>query len=157
MLPVGETVFYLQSGHSSNKNFSLKKNELGMLIRQLRRNYVLLSHSYQRFNLLLNLYQPYENYYNQQYSSHPSEQTNGSNQVLLANLHDSYQTIVNRIQKISSKMDYIDNCLTAAQKCEQHQNQHQQHVDLNELIKSFEYQIMEMNHEYELILEDKVI
>jgi hypothetical protein len=135
-----------------------------MLIRQLRRNYVLLSHSYQRFNLLLNLYQPYENYYNQQqYSMQALDPNNSSNQILLRNLHDSYQTIINRIQKINCKMDFVEQNIGIVQKCEQVQQQ--QHllkpqqpnqVDLNELIKSFEYQIMEMNHEYELILEDKV-
>jgi hypothetical protein len=34
-----------------------------MLIRQLRRNFVLLNHSLQRFSLLYKLYEPYEQIY----------------------------------------------------------------------------------------------
>ncbi len=37
-----------------------KKNEVQMLIRQLRRNFVLLNHSQQRFTLLHKLFEPYE-------------------------------------------------------------------------------------------------
>lgn len=45
---------------SKNQLESLQKNELEMIIRQLRRNFVLLNHSQQRFSTLQKLFEPYE-------------------------------------------------------------------------------------------------
>ncbi len=79
-------------------------------------------------------------------------------------LHDSYQTITDRIKKIYLKMDTIGSCTDAAINYENLKNNNNSidtsislsqsnHIDL---IKLFEYQIIEMKHEYELLLEDKV-
>lgn len=152
-----------------------------MLIKQLNRNYILLNHSNQRFNLLLELYEPYEKYYQEQMSFNNKKlnQTpnkNGSGVVNGAsiiqtdtyfnNLHDSYQTIQDRIKKIYLKMDIISGYIESSKKYDAN-NLNTNEYDLNinstlsqlnhiDLIKLFEYQIIEMKHEYELLLEDKV-
>jgi hypothetical protein len=148
-----------------------------MLIKQLRRNSILLTHSSQRFNLLLELFQSYEQFYQEQlglnrlnssldasnYSTYATINFN----TYYSNLHDSYQTIKDRIKKIYLKMDIISSCTEAATICEKNNNNNNDasfnnntmsltqsnHIDL---IKLFEYQIIEMQHEYELLLEDKV-
>ena len=151
-----------------------------MLIRQLKRNYMLLGHSNQRFTLLLELYEPYENIYQQQIllnnNAHQQQQQSSSNAILFAYfnyLHEAYQTIKDRIKKIELKMDLIESCTDAAQKyessrsnsspCGGHDLDQQQQQQINtsklnhiDLIKLYEYQIVEMQHEYELLLEDKV-
>ena len=145
-----------------------------MLIKQLRRNSILLTHSSQRFNLLLELFQSYEQFYQEQmglnrlnssldasnYSTYATINFN----TYYSNLHDSYQTIKDRIKKIYLKMDVISSSTEAALICENNNSDtsfntntmslaQSNHIDL---IKLFEYQIIEMQHEYELLLEDKV-
>lgn len=53
---------------SKNQLGMLQKNELEMIIRQLRRNFVLLNHSQQRFSTLQKLFEPYELMYQHKYN-----------------------------------------------------------------------------------------
>ncbi|CAF0760532.1 unnamed protein product [Brachionus calyciflorus] len=148
----------------------LQKNELEMIIRQLRRNFVLLNHSQQRFSMLQKLYEPYElMFQHRQNQLNSSKIEDGANiNELTMSLHDSYQTIKDRIKKIENKMDSIENSLKLAQTIENN-NSYQKvyedptnidQINLNKfsnILRLYEYQIVEMQHENELLLEDKII
>ena len=141
-----------------------------MLIKQLRRNYILLNHSNQRFSLLLELFQSNEHYYQDANRLNNSNDATTINfNTYISNLHDSFQTIKDRIKKIYLKMDIIGSCTDAAINCEalssnnldSSYNNNNNSISLTQsshvdLIKLYEYQIIEMQHEYELLLEDKV-
>lgn len=81
-------------------------------------------------------------------------------------LHDSYQTIRDRIKRIELKMDAVECSLKVAQVNENVQSKIyeepasiQDNSNMNKfsnLLKLYEYQIIEMQHENELLLEDKV-
>jgi hypothetical protein len=82
---------------------------------------------------------------------------------LTAYLHDSYQTINDRISKIETKSESINSSLKT---CESQNAEENNSVDVNaasstnklaHVLKTFDYQIAEMQHEYELLLEDKII
>lgn len=145
----------------------LPKHELQMLVRQLKRNYVLLNHSQQRFSLLNKLYEPYEMIYQHKQAqlAHGASREEAFNQQddLTSSLHDSYQTMSDRIKKIEHKMDSVENSMHLAQQYEKaHFNASFESVDksankLSSLLKMYEYQVVEMQHEYELLLEDKII
>lgn len=148
----------------------LPKNEVQMLIRQLRRNFVLLNQSQQRFSIIQKLYEPYELIYqhkqNQSQLTQKNEEGYNMNE-LTQFLHDSYQTIKDRTLKIELKMDSVENSLRLAS--QYHEASSTLSDESNESRKCFnnpkyssyfrlyEYQIVEMQHEYELLLEDKII
>jgi hypothetical protein len=151
---------------------SLPKNEMEMLMRQLRRNFVLLNHSHQRFSLLSKLYEPYELIYHHRCQNSNenkvSSSINENNQKekfsiddLTSFLHNSFQTIQERIKRIENKMEIVENNLkleVTNNKSERESTQSAMDNNNNSnMFRLFEYQIIEMQHEYELLVEDKLI
>lgn len=88
-----------------------------------------------------------------------------SDDTLTQCLHDSYKTMRDRIIKIEMKMDSVEDSLKTAQQyydssATSSLSSDEYGSSINSKYSSYfrlyEYQIVEMQHEYELLLEDKV-